>query len=214
MTLLVWAAVAAAALYWGLRLFARPIAVPPQAQLAEAAGVPRGDLTRLFGADAPVAQAAAPEPATDARFTLLGVVNPRAPQAAREGLALISVEGKPPRAYRVGAVVDGPHVLKSVSARGATLGPREGAPVISLDLPPLPAAATGSFPPPAPLPGGASPRLSPQTSMPQPAPMALPPGGPPGAPLPLPPSQGDPGATGAPMPQPYQPPVQREPTLR
>jgi general secretion pathway protein C len=207
MTLLVWAAVAAAALYWGLRLFARPIAVPQQTQLAEAAGVPRGDLTRLFGTDTPPPTAAAPEPATDARFTLLGVVNPRAPQAAREGLALIAVEGRPPRAYRVGAVVDGPHVLQAVSARGATLGPRDGAPVISLNLTPPPAAATGSFPPPATLPGGVLPRapLPPPGMTPQPVPVQ------PGAPLPMPPGQSEPATV---SPQPYQSPVQREPTLR
>ena len=84
----------------------------------------RGDLTRLLGVDpAPVVAAAAPEPAADARFKLVGVVSPRSPQAAREGLALIAVDGKPPRAYRVGAVVDGPNVLQAVNARGATLGP-------------------------------------------------------------------------------------------
>jgi general secretion pathway protein C len=175
-TFFVWAVAAATALFWGLRLGARPLPVPPQAQVADAAAVPRGDLTRLFGADAPPPTAAVPEPAADARFTLLGVVNPRAPQAAREGLALIAVEGKPPRAFRVGAVVDGPHVLQAVNARGATLGPRDGAPVISLTLAPPQPAATGTLPPA----GG----VSAAPRMPPPSPM--PPGVQPLAPLPVP----------------------------
>jgi general secretion pathway protein C len=142
--------------------------------------------------DAPPPTTAAPEPVPDARFTLLGVVSPRSPQAAREGLALIAVEGKPPRAYRVGAVVDGgPHVLQGVSARGATLGPREGAPAISLNLAPPAPAATGTLPPsgfgavPVPVPQqppgaglpprGALPPPGVQPSVPQPVPLPLPP---------------------------------------
>ena len=142
---------AASALSWGLKLFVRPPPAPPQAQLAEPAGALRGDLTRLLGAD-PRARGrrGRAEPAADARFQLVGVVSPRSAQAAREGLALIAVDGKPARAYRVGAVVDGANVLQSVSARGATLGPRDGAPVISLTLAPPAPAATGVLPPAAP----------------------------------------------------------------
>jgi general secretion pathway protein C len=155
-TFIVWALAAASALAWGLKLFVRPPPAPPQALVVGAAGPPRGDLTRLLGADPPpVAAVAAPEPAADARFQLVGVVSPRSPQAVREGLALIAVDGKPPRAYRVGAVVDGPHVLQGVEARGATLGPRDGTPAVSLKLPPPAAAATGVLPPARP--GGAVP---------------------------------------------------------
>jgi hypothetical protein len=89
---------------------------------------------------------AAPAPATDARFALIGVVNPKAAQAAREGLALIAVDGKPPRAYRVGAVIEGTHVLKAVSARGATLGLKDGGASVALSIAPLAAAATGTLP--------------------------------------------------------------------
>ncbi|HSQ73551.1 MAG TPA: hypothetical protein VLM87_14120 [Rubrivivax sp.] len=157
-TFLVWALVAASALAWGLKVFVTPQPAPPQARVAEPASALRGDLTRLLGADpvAPVAKAA-PEPAADARFDLVGVVSPRSSQAAREGLALIAVDGKPPRAYRVGAVVDGAHVLQTVSARGATLGPRDGAAVIALTLPPPAPAATGVLPPASPRGGAISP---------------------------------------------------------
>ena len=144
---MVWALAAASALYWGLLLATRSPAVPPQAQVATPGAGLRGDLGRLLGVDAPVPVAAvAPPPAANARFELVGVVSPRAPQAVREGVALIAVDGKPAKAYRVGAAVDGDQVLKSVSARGATLGPRGGTAAISLDIAPPAPAATGTLP--------------------------------------------------------------------
>jgi len=167
-TFLVWALVAASALAWGLKVFVTPQPAPPQTRVAEPASALRGDLTRLLGADpvAPVATAT-PEPAADARFDLVGVVSPRSSQAAREGLALIAVDGKPPRAYRVGAVVDGAHVLQTVSARGATLGPRDGAAVVALTLPPPAPAATGVLPPASPR-GGTMPPARPGMRPPTP----------------------------------------------
>ncbi|CAD5372573.1 conserved hypothetical protein [Rubrivivax sp. A210] len=157
MSLVVWALAAASALFWGLRLFVKAPQAPAATQLAEPGAGQRGDLTRLLGIDPPPPQVADDgEPATDARFALIGVVSPRSPQAAREGLALIAVDGKPPRAYRIGAVVDGQNVLKTVSARGASLGPRDGAAAIALDLAPVAPAATGTLPA-APANGGAAP---------------------------------------------------------
>jgi general secretion pathway protein C len=158
----VWALVAASALFWGFRLFVVARTAPPQTQLAAPGEGVRGDLTRLLGADAVVAAAAdAPQPAADARYALVGVVSPRSPQAAREGLALIAVDGKPAKAFRVGAQVDGQNVLQSVGARSATLGPRGGASLIALNIAPPQAAAVGVLPPAlpaatttAPLPGG------------------------------------------------------------
>ena len=159
-----WALVAASAVFWGLKLASQPLPVPPQAQMAQPGAGLRGDLTRLLGEDAPpVAAAAAPVQLADARFALLGVVHPMASTAAGEGLALIAVDGKPPRAYRVGAVVEGTHVLQTVGARGATLGLRNGPGVVALSVPPPAPAATGSLPPA--LSGGAVP--------PQPIPPAL-----------------------------------------
>jgi general secretion pathway protein C len=146
-TLVVWALVAGSALFWGLKLVSQPLPVPPQTQVAEPGAALQGDLTRLLGSEAPAPVAeAAPAPATDARFALIGVVNPKAAQAAREGLALIAVDGKPPRAYRVGAVIEGTHVLKAVSARGATLGLKDGGASVALNIAPLAAAATGTLP--------------------------------------------------------------------
>ena len=186
----VWALVAGSALFWGLRLFVTAPQVPVQAGVAELGGGARGDLTRVFGPD-PVAvvQATEPEPVADARFQLIGVVSPRGGGgggggggARSQGVALIAVDGKPAKAYRVGSVVDGQTVLQSVRVRGAELGPRGGAALIALDLAPPVAAATGSLSDPPvpvvptrspsmarPLPPGGSMR---QPTVPQPQPQA------------------------------------------
>ncbi len=186
-TFLVWAAVAASALAWGLKLAVVAPAAPPQTVVAAADTVARGDLTRLLGADAPPpASAVAAEPAADARFNLLGVVSPRAPKAGAEGLALIAVDGKPAKAFRVGAVVEGSNVLLTVAARGATLGPRGGPTLIALSIAPPAPATTGVLPAPGaalptPAPAGGLPVLQqglPQPVMPAPMPpqrMAPPP---------------------------------------
>jgi len=149
----VWAVVAASALFWGLRVFVQAPTAPRETVVAQVSAGARGDLTRLFGADAlPVAAATEPEPAADSRFQLIGVVSPRSDRAANEGLALIAVDGKPSKAFRVGAVVEGNTVLQSVRARGATLGPKRGAGdtaangTVLLEIAPLPVAATGTLP--------------------------------------------------------------------
>jgi general secretion pathway protein C len=89
-------------------------------------------------------------PATSAdRFKLVGVVSPRpasrpAPAAAAaEGIALIAVDGKPAKAFRVGATVEGDVVVKEVSEFGAILGPRGDGVAMSLQVssPPVPPVA-------------------------------------------------------------------------
>ncbi len=143
----VWALVAGSAFFWGLRVFVQPPAAPAGTLVAQPGGGLRGDLTRLFGADAPppvVEAEAAPVP--DPRFTLVGVVSPRSAAAAREGVALIAIDGNPAKAYRVGMVVDGNTVLQAVQPRGAQLGARGGPALVSLELPPLPPPATGTLP--------------------------------------------------------------------
>lgn len=142
----VWALVAASAVFWGLRLFTKALPVPPQTQVADA-GTARGDLGRVLGVDAaPPIAAAAPEPTADARFTLVGVVSPRGTAPGHGGVALISVDGKPPKAYKLGAVVEGQNVLQAVSARGVSLGPRGGPASVALNIPPPQPPATGQLP--------------------------------------------------------------------
>lgn len=159
----VWALAAAAGVFWGLKVFVRPAAPPPHAVVA-ANALPTADLTRVLGVpstpagdDEEDAEAAVPG---DGRFVLVGVVAARGAPSARDGVALIAVDGKPPRAYRVGAVVDGDQVVQSVEQRAVQLGPRGGPARIALELPVRPPPATGvpgavAMPPASPMPPGA-----------------------------------------------------------
>jgi general secretion pathway protein C len=164
MTAVVWAVVAAAAAYWGLQLFIRGPAAPAHALAAPQAVPAAADWSRIFGIEVqPVVAAEPPPPPPDTRFQLLGVVAPR--QAAGGlGVALIAVDGKPPKAYRVGSAVDGDTVLQSVQTRGANLGPRGGPARAILQLPPVSAVGAAAAPGPD---GNAAP-MSPPPDMPPP----------------------------------------------
>lgn len=147
--LLVWAAVAASLAFWGLRWIARPAAVPHNASSVTLDGGSRGDSRRLLAGPepttpgGPVADVGAAS-ALSGRLKLLGVVAPRS--GTQEGVALLSIDGKPPRAVRVGGVVDGEMIVLAIGQRGAQIGPQAGPALLSLDLPPLPAASTGALP--------------------------------------------------------------------
>ena len=177
---LVWGLAGAAAVFWALRLLVAPVPVPAQAQLAAAGTALVGDLGRLLGA-APVAPVDAPPVAPDAasRFRLTGVVATGAGRQgdspAAPGLALISFDGKPVKAYRVGDAFDGSLVLRAVGLRSARIGPAGGGSDFVLDLPPPAPAATGipgaqgnpgALPPP-PM-GGFSPPMPASPDLPPP----------------------------------------------
>jgi general secretion pathway protein C len=168
----IWALVAAAAVFWGLRLFVSAPGAPPHALTLDTGAAPRADLSRLFGSDAPEVVETA-TPALSSRFRLVGVVAPR-PVGQNTGVALIAVDGKPPRAYRVGNSVETGMVLQSVQVRGASLGPRGGAALLRLEVPPLPPPNMGS------LPNAPRPMLSPEDQQPtayeEPSPDRQPPG--------------------------------------
>ena len=107
----IWALVAATAVFWGLRLFVTAPQTPPGAVAVGDATAVRVDLSRLLGA-APVAPVAAAAEASS-RFRLLGIMAPRAGLAgSAQGVALIAVDGKMARAYRVGAALDAELVLQ------------------------------------------------------------------------------------------------------
>ncbi len=148
----IWAAVAATAVYWAAGLLARPAPIPAHASLIRSSSALAGDLGRVLGVEAAQpAQAAAA--AADPRFRLVGVVAARGERAG--GVALIATDDKPARAYRVGAAVDGELVLQAVHARGAELGAPGEAAQVALELPALPPprtgvpGAAGAVPPPA-----------------------------------------------------------------
>jgi general secretion pathway protein C len=140
---LIWAMVAASVTFWGLRFFVTAPAAPAHTLLVADSSPARVDLTRLLGAPPVAAVASVVAPAISSRFQLTGVMAPKVPGA--DGIALIAVDGKMPRAFRVGAPIDGELVLQSVSLRSAAIGPVSGAPAVVLELPVLPAPATGSL---------------------------------------------------------------------
>lgn len=145
LSLFVWLAVAASAVYWGLRGGTRPDPVPGQAVLAGSpVAAVGGDLSRLLGQPPaqPVVQTA--QLAAESRFRLIGVVAPPAGQGS--GLALISVDGRPPRTYGVGREVEPGLRLLSVSQRQAELGAGGSAPRMALTLPMLAEASRGRPP--------------------------------------------------------------------
>ncbi|MBL8342794.1 MAG: hypothetical protein JNL30_15105 [Rubrivivax sp.] len=214
-TFLVWAVVAASAAAWGLKLFVTAPGAPPQVAVAGQSQLPRGDVTRVLGADAPppvdptAGETLAGAPA-DARFQLVGVVAPRGSETARGGVALIAVDGKPAKAFRIGAVVEGDNVVQAIRARGADLGPLGGKVVVALNIPPPAPPATGTLPdaraPGAPGAAAPAPRPTVAAPAPPPAPGATPRRGmapAAAAPVPLAPAlpiQPAPAAQVAPMP--------------
>lgn len=170
---IVWALVAGGAVYWSLKLLVRAPGAPLHSVAAVGGTAVRGDLTRLLGS-APVASAAAAlAPAMASRFRLHGVMAPKsAPRAtpSLQGVALISVDGKAPRAYAVGARVDSQLVLQSVSLRTAAIGPAEGGASVNLEVPALSPAATGKLAgtvvPGAPVPAAPQDLAQPKVTLP------------------------------------------------
>lgn len=198
----VWALVAATAVFWGLRMLVRPQSAPAYTVAVGDAGAMRGDLAKLLGAtpSAPGATQAAPAPELASRFKLLGVMAGK--QRDGSGFALIAVDAKPARAFPVGAKLDGELVLQSVSLRTASIGPAQGTAAVTLEVPALPSAATGT------LPGvGDAVKFGAGSAMPAP-PATLPPAASPQPPAPLPlPTVGRPALPGSPTVSPDLAPV-------
>ena len=127
---LVWGAVAFSAVTWGLRWSAT--GDMPSKASAAAQALPEVDVSaaaRSLGA-MPVQAAAAPS--LSSRFQLQGVMA-GGPNA---GAALIAVDGKPAKPYRVGAVVTEGVVLQSAQGRRVNLGAAiDGPQALVLELP-------------------------------------------------------------------------------
>ena len=155
LTLLVWAGAAGSATFWALKHVQSDdgtgtvaTIAPPLAQASPA------DMQRVLGRNlvAPVVAAAAPPRPADpaARFALLGVVADR----GNSGVALLSIDGKAARPYRVGTEVEDGVKLVKVAAREATLEGSKGGQSFTLELPrsgrpsgetrPMPSAAASA----------------------------------------------------------------------
>lgn len=163
LTLAIWALVAWSATYWMLRFNGnRPGAAAPVELAPPLPATEPGNVARIFGPaiERPTEPGAVPlavDPST--RFSLVGVVANR----ASVGVALLSVEGKPARPYRVGSTVDEGYTLKSVTARSATLAAPQTGAVFTVNLSASPAAS--AVVPPAPM---AGPPASPARALPTP----------------------------------------------
>ena len=145
-TLLIWVLAIAGIVFWVLRMAAPADATPPPAVVsAPAAAIDPATVARLLGAVPADAQVAlAPDAAS--RFALVGVVA----DVMQRGAALIAIDGKPARPFRVGSVVGEGYVLQSVSTRSASLGAGVDAPTaVILQLPVRPMAIPVQQPLPA-----------------------------------------------------------------
>jgi general secretion pathway protein C len=145
MAFLLWLVVAATATYWILKIAGLTRATTTSGVVVpEAPTAAPEDLARVLGpsnAGAVTAAGVAIVPAMDpgSRMRLLGVVADR----RHAGVALISLNGEPPRPYRVGSELEGGYKLTGVATRTATLSPAgQGTTPITLEL--IPAGAAGS----------------------------------------------------------------------
>ena len=148
----IWSLVAAALVFWALRFGVSSPQAPAYAVPIDRAAPPRGDLARAVrraagrrrGRGSAAGGAVALPPGRRDGAAL------QPPEGnGAYGLALIAVDGKPPRAFAVGAKLDTDLVLQSVGLRTASLGTPQGARSVLLELPALPAPATGTLPAPA-----------------------------------------------------------------
>jgi general secretion pathway protein C len=171
-TFVMWLLAAASVVYWGLKFVVGPSAPAASAVAAPAPGTGQVDAQALarglgggiiapnLGANNPINTGASA--INSSRFQLTGVVVSRSGNS-RSSVALIGVDGKAPRPFRVGAnLVDGV-VLHSVAAGKAMLAANnQVAPEVTLELPKLSSAVVGTavalrpaLPNVAPLPVGA-----------------------------------------------------------
>ena len=132
----VWALVAFAAAFWALKLLPAPPtaasvpSVAPAAVVADAA-----PMIRLLGSSATkvstTPEGERKEVDTSSRFVLTGVVIGR----SNTGVALIAVDGKGARPYRVGGEIADGHTLHSVASRSATVSVKATGATFTVELP-------------------------------------------------------------------------------
>ncbi len=131
---------AGSAVYWALKWPAsQPANTLQVAPAQRQTGADPALLARALGASPASAAPSAAKPAqsvlaASSRLALVGVVA----NGRNGGAALISVDGKPARPFRVGALVEGEWTLQSVAQRRAVLSGRDGSDgEFTLELPNL-----------------------------------------------------------------------------
>ena len=132
-TALLWALASASAVYWGLRLGGPGVTRAAPATMHAA---PAGDASAQLAAIARVLGDAQPAVTTSvasapSRFGLLGVV-----AQGSGGAALLMIDGKPAKPYRVGTQLEEGLLLQSVGPRHVVLAASAGGPALHrLELP-------------------------------------------------------------------------------
>ncbi|GAC1359141.1 MAG: hypothetical protein NVSMB34_14070 [Variovorax sp.] len=132
-TLTLWMLVAGTCVYWALRIAPGAPAAMVVAPVRTSFAADPAAVARLLGAVPSLAAAGSvPSVSLASRFNLVGIVAER----SHRGAALIAVDGKPARPYRVGASIDQGVVLQSVEVRRAVLAASAGGPALfTLELP-------------------------------------------------------------------------------
>ncbi len=139
-TFFIWLVAAASGVYWALK-FVQGTSTPANAAVvapAPTAGVDTAALAKGLGGGTPSGLAARPDAVAASginasRFVLTGVVKGK---SGGQSLALIAVDAKPAKPYRIGAQVADGVVLKSVENRQALLATSlQAPPAVTLDLP-------------------------------------------------------------------------------
>jgi general secretion pathway protein C len=123
------------ALKWPVSSRTDRLAVPTPAPPA----IDSARLAQLLGfsPNAVAAGTSAPSAGAASRYKLIGVIA----QGAKQGSALIAVDGEPAKPFRVGEQVTDGMLLQSVESRRVTLAPEmTGNQGLTLELPPLPGA--------------------------------------------------------------------------
>lgn len=136
-TFVLWALAAGSVAYWGLRLGSSSrvpdVPVPPPRQAV--AGDPIAIARMLGSSPTAAASPVAGAPSLASRLQLVGVA---AGASSGGGAAVISVDGRPARPYRVGMAIEEGLVLQSVHGRSAVIARvADGQPVLTLELPPV-----------------------------------------------------------------------------
>lgn len=144
---LVWAACAAGLAYWGLRWLAKPLPVPAHSATVSMTVEPKGNMAQLLTAPEADPDAAGPtaeQSALAARIQLIGLM--AANNGSGPGVALLAVDGKPAKAYRVGQAIDGEQVVQAITRQGVDIGLPGQPATATLPAQTLPPAATGTLP--------------------------------------------------------------------
>ncbi len=153
-TLLLWLLAAASGVFWALKLV-QGTAVPANAAVVSMAAASTIDSAALAkglggGLVTPSAAPSGPSGISAARFVLTGIVTG---SSASENLALIAVDGKPARPYRIGAALTDGVVLKSLDKRQVALAASSNVPAsVTLEMPKQTSAVAGSAMPAPPRP--------------------------------------------------------------